>query len=62
MDQIIVLDKVNFHKKTSEVLYSDLLHSTLSAKKLQPKVETLEEKLKKEKEMSKDLQTKVKNI
>lgn len=53
MDQINVPDKVNFHKKTSEVLYSDLLHSTLSTKKFQAKVEKLEEKLKKEKAMSK---------
>jgi molecular chaperone DnaK (HSP70) len=59
MDQINVPDKIHFHKKTSEVLYYDLLHSTLNTKKLQTRVEKLEEQLKKEKAMSKAWQTQV---
>lgn len=62
MDQLNVLDKVNFHKKMSGVLYSDLLYSTLSTKKLQEKVEKLEWQLRKRKSMSKSWQTQVKKM
>ena len=47
MDQISVPDKIHFHKKTSEVLYHDILQSILSNKKLEAKVTKLEEQLKK---------------
>ena len=62
MDQINVPEKIHFHKKTSEVLYFDLLQSTLNTKKLQTRVEKLEEQLKKEKAMSKAWKTQVKKL
>lgn len=34
MDQINMPDKIHFHKQYSEVLYSDLIQTTLSNKKL----------------------------
>ena len=43
MDQVGILDKVNFHKHDSEVLYYDLLSSYLSKIKLEGKVIKLEE-------------------
>lgn len=43
MDQVGILDKVNFHKKASDVLYSDLLNSYLSKTKLEENVIKLEE-------------------
>lgn len=46
MDQISVLDKIHFHRKTSEVLYHDLLQSMFSNKNLESEVIKLEEKLK----------------
>lgn len=30
MDDVNMPDKIHFHKQTNEVLYHDLLHSTLS--------------------------------
>ena len=62
MEQINVPNKVKFHKQTSKVLYYDLLHSTLSTKKLKTIVEKLEEQLKKEREMSKAWKTQVKKL
>ena len=56
MGQINVTDQIHFHKHTSKVLYSNLLHSTLNTKKSQAKVEKLKE-LKKEKGMRKAWQT-----
>ena len=43
MDQVGIPDKINFHKKASEILYSDLLKSYLSKIKLEEKVNKLEE-------------------
>ena len=53
MDQVGLLDKINFHKQASEILYSDLLKSYLSKTKLEEKVIKLEEQIKREKAASK---------
>ena len=53
MDQISVPDKIHFHRKTSEVLYHDLLQSILSNKNLETEITKLEEQLKKERAMGK---------
>lgn len=62
MDQVGLLDKINFHKQASKILYSDLLKSYKSKTKLEEKVIKLEEKIKREKEASKGWKTQVKNI
>ena len=38
MDKIGILDKINFHKQASEILYSELLKSYLNKNKLEAKV------------------------
>ena len=53
MDKIGILDKINFHKQASEILYSDLLKSYLNKNKLEAKVIKLEEQIKREKVVSK---------
>ena len=53
MDQVRLPDKINFHKKASEILYYDLLKSYMSKTKLEEKVIKLEEKIKGEKDASK---------
>lgn len=62
MDEISVLDKIHFHRQTSEVLYQDLLQSILSNKKLESKVIKLKEQLKKKKAMGKAWQTQIKKL
>ena len=46
MDKVGLLDKINFHKQASEILYSDLLKSYLSKSKLEEKVIKLEQQVK----------------
>lgn len=43
MDQVNVPNQINLHKQTTEVIYSNLLHSYLNVKKLKSKLEKLEE-------------------
>ena len=43
MDKVGLLDKINFHKQASEIIYYDLLKSYLSETKLEEKVIKLEE-------------------
>ena len=62
MDQISVPDKIHFHRKANEVLYHDLLQSTLSNKNLERKVIKIEKQLKNEKTMGKSWQTQIKKI
>ena len=62
MDKVNVPDKIHFHKQSSEVLYSKILHSSLATNKLEIKVAKLEEKLRKERALSKGWQTQVKKI
>ena len=62
MDQINMPDKLHFHKQSTEVLYSDLIQTTLSNKKLETRVMKLEEQLKKEKEMNRGWKTHVKKL
>ena len=62
MDKIGILDKINFHKKEIEILYSDLLKSYLNKNKLEAKVVKLEEKIKREKDASKGWKVQVKKL
>ena len=62
MDQINVLDKIHFHKQTSEVLYADLLKYFLDNKNLESKVSKLEDQLKKKKAMNKGWKIQVKKL
>jgi len=62
MDKIVVPDKINFHKKASEVLYSDLLKSYLNKSKLESKPTKLEEKVKRERVASKGWKVQVKKL
>ena len=57
MDQVGIPDKVNFHKKASEILNSDLLSYYLSKIKLEEKVIKLEEQVKRERVASKGWKT-----
>ena len=62
MDQISVVDKIRFHRKTSEVQYHDILQSILSNKNHESKEIKLEEQLKKEKAIEKSWQTQIKKL
>ena len=62
MNKIGILDKINFHKKASEVLYLDLLKSYLNKSKFENKVIKLEEQIKREKAASKVWKVKVKKL
>ena len=62
MDQVRLPDKINFHKKASEILYSYLIKSYLSKTKLEEKVIKLEEQIKREKAASKGWKTQVKKL
>ena len=62
MDQVGIPDKVNFHKKASEILYFDLLNSYLSKTKMEEKVIKLEEPVKRERVASKGKKTQAKKL
>jgi hypothetical protein len=62
MDKIVVPDKINFHKKASEVLYSDILKSYLNKTKLESKPTKLEEQIRREKAASKGWKVQVKKL
>ena len=62
MDQINVPTKVHFHRKTSEVLYADILKPFLENKKMESKISKLEEQLKNQKAMSKGWQVQIKKL
>ena len=55
-------NKIHFYKQSTEVLYFDLIQTTLSNKKIETRVVKLEEKLKKEKEMDKLWKTHIKKL
>ena len=61
-DKIGILDKINFHKQASKVLYSYLLKSYLNKSKLENKVTKLEEQIKREKDASKGWKVQVKKL
>ena len=50
MDKIGILDKINFNKQASEILYSDLLTYYLNKNMMEAKVIKLEEHIKREKD------------
>ena len=49
LDKISVPDKIQLHKQTRDVIYSDLLHATVKITKLQYLVDKMEIELKHEK-------------
>ena len=49
LDKNSVLDKIQLHKKTRDIIYSDLLHAMVKINKLQVLVDKLEVQLKHEK-------------
>ena len=49
LDKISVFDKIQLHKQTSDIIYSDLLQATMRINKLQILVDKLEVQLKHEK-------------
>ena len=62
MDQINVPNKIHFHKKTSEVLYANLLKSFLDNKRLESKDSKLEGQLKNKKAMNMGWQVQIKKL
>ena len=48
MENILVTDMIHLHKKTGEVIYSDLLKETLKVSKLQSTKRNIENQLRKE--------------
>jgi FtsZ-binding cell division protein ZapB len=61
-DQINAPDKIHLHKQTSEMIYGDLLQSTLNIARLERKVTKLEGKLKQEKETNRAWHIQIKRI
>ena len=49
LDKISVPNKIQLHKQTGDVIYSDLLHAIVKITKLQSLVDTMEIQLKHEK-------------
>ena len=49
LDKISVPDKIQLHKQTGDVIYSDLLHAIMKVNKLQVLVDKMEVQLKHEK-------------
>ena len=62
LDNINMLDKIDFHKQTSDIMYNDLLQSILSTKKMEAKIGQLEWKLKQEMESNKGWKTELKKL
>ena len=62
MDKIVVPDKINFHKQSSEFLYSDLLKSYLNKTDLESNLTKLEEQIRREKDTSKGWKVKAKKL
>ena len=62
MDKIVVPDKIHFHKKASEVLYSDLLKSYLNKTKLESKLTKLEDQVRRERDASEGWKIQVKQL
>ena len=48
LDKISVLDKIQLHKQTGDVIYSDFLHAIMKINKLQSLVDKMEVQLKHE--------------
>lgn len=62
LDKINMPEKKHFHKKTSDIIYVDLLQSTLDISKLETKVFKLEGKLKQEKVANETWQAQIKRL
>ena len=61
-DKINMLDKIHFHKKTSDIIYVDMLQSTFEISKMETKVPKLEGKFKKEKAANKAWHAQIKRL
>ena len=62
LDKISVPDKIQFHKQTGDVIYSDLLHAIMKVNKLQSLVDKMEVQLKHEKVENKENLIQIKNL
>ena len=62
LDKISVPDKIQLHKQTGEVIYSDLLHATMKVNKLQALVDKMEVQLKHEKVENKANMVQIKKL
>ena len=62
LDKISVLDKIQLHKQTGDVIYSDLLHAVMKITKLQSLVDKMEVQLKHEKVENKANLIQIKNL
>ena len=62
MEKIGILDKINFHKQATKILYFDLLKYYLNKIKLETKVVKLEDQIKREKDASKGWKVQVKKL
>ena len=62
MDQLNVPDKIHFHKQTNEIIYNDLLQSTLNISRLETRVSKLLGQLEQEKAENKAWQVQVKRL
>ena len=54
LDKISVPDKIQLHKKTRDIIYSDLLHTIMKVNKLQALVDKMEVQLKHKKVENKE--------
>ena len=62
LDKISVPDKIQLHKQTGDVIYSDLLHAIMKITKLQSLVDKMEVRLKHEKVENKTNLIQIKNL
>ena len=62
LDKISVPDKIQLHKQTGDIIYSDLLHAMMRVNKLQVLVDKLEVQLKNEKFENKANSIQIKNL
>ena len=55
-----MVDKIKLHRRIGKIIFTDLLHSTLSNDKLQTNLAKLEHQLKQEKTINKSWQVQIK--
>ena len=62
LNQLSVVDKINLHRQTKEVIYLDMLHSASKISNLQCDLEKVKGKLVQEKPENKAWRTKIKDL
>jgi len=62
LDQVSLLDKISFHKQSSDILYAELLQLAINHSKALTKIDKLELRLKQEKTASKSHQKHIKSL